>query len=111
MPPAKETLMPIKPANDSLHCPVTWLMGYFLASQRRQGTPPGQHCPITLTFRWFMTPRSYLPLTDPPSNSYQATSTTKTLLLTNLFALCLKVDNFATKVETLSHDLSMSKDQ
>ncbi|KAF7759726.1 hypothetical protein Agabi119p4_11421 [Agaricus bisporus var. burnettii] len=45
------------------------------------------------------------------STSYQATSTTKTLLLTNLFALCLKVDNFATKVETLSHDLSMSKDQ
>ncbi len=43
--------------------------------------------------------------------SHQATSATKTLLLTNLLALCLKLDNFATDTEILSHDLSMSKDQ
>lgn len=45
------------------------------------------------------------------THSHQATSATKTFLLTNLFALCLKLDNFATKTETLSHDLSLSKDQ
>ncbi|KXN83994.1 DNA-directed RNA polymerase I subunit rpa49 [Leucoagaricus sp. SymC.cos] len=45
------------------------------------------------------------------STSHQATSATKTFLLTNLFALCLKLDGFATNTVTLSNDLSMSKDQ
>ncbi|KAF9451334.1 Rpa49 subunit specific to nuclear RNA polymerase I [Macrolepiota fuliginosa MF-IS2] len=45
------------------------------------------------------------------STSHQATSATKTFLLTNLLALCLKLDDFATNTETLSHDLNMSKDQ
>ncbi|KAJ3572194.1 hypothetical protein NP233_g3247 [Leucocoprinus birnbaumii] len=45
------------------------------------------------------------------STSHQSTSATKTFLLTNLFALCLKVDNFATNTATLSNDLSISKDQ
>ncbi|KAH6904495.1 Rpa49 subunit specific to nuclear RNA polymerase I [Coprinopsis sp. MPI-PUGE-AT-0042] len=41
------------------------------------------------------------------SASYQSTSTTKTNLLTHVFALCLKLDKFATNPEMLAHDLSM----
>ncbi|KAJ3515004.1 hypothetical protein NLJ89_g2033 [Agrocybe chaxingu] len=41
------------------------------------------------------------------SSSYQATSTTKTNLLTHIFALCLKVDNYATNTKVVAHDLSM----
>ncbi|TFK24889.1 Rpa49 subunit specific to nuclear RNA polymerase I [Coprinopsis marcescibilis] len=41
------------------------------------------------------------------STTYQATSTTKTNLLTHMFALCLKVDKFATNTELLAADLSM----
>ncbi|EAU87662.1 Rpa49 subunit specific to nuclear RNA polymerase I [Coprinopsis cinerea okayama7 len=41
------------------------------------------------------------------STSYQSTSTTKTNLLTHIFALCLKVDQFATDTEMLAQDLSM----
>ncbi|CAA7262088.1 unnamed protein product [Cyclocybe aegerita] len=41
------------------------------------------------------------------SSSYQATSTTKTNLLTHILALCLKVDNYATNTKVIAHDLSM----
>jgi DNA-directed RNA polymerase I subunit RPA49 len=41
------------------------------------------------------------------STTYQSTSSTKTNLLTHIFALCLKLDNFATDTEVLAHDLSM----
>ncbi|PFH46283.1 hypothetical protein AMATHDRAFT_8014 [Amanita thiersii Skay4041] len=42
------------------------------------------------------------------SNKHQMTTRTKTMLLTHLFALCLKVDKFATDTTILAHDLSMS---
>lgn len=41
------------------------------------------------------------------STTYQSTSSTKTNLFTHIFALCLKLDNFATDTEVLAHDLSM----
>ncbi|TEB30416.1 Rpa49 subunit specific to nuclear RNA polymerase I [Coprinellus micaceus] len=41
------------------------------------------------------------------STTYQSTSSTKTNLLTHIFALCLKLDNFATDTEVLAHDLNM----
>ncbi|KAF9526022.1 Rpa49 subunit specific to nuclear RNA polymerase I [Crepidotus variabilis] len=45
--------------------------------------------------------------TSRGSSSYQATSSTKTSLLTHIFALCLKLDNYATDTKLLAHDLSM----
>ncbi|KAL9710601.1 DNA-directed RNA polymerase I subunit rpa49 [Leucoagaricus gongylophorus] len=45
------------------------------------------------------------------STNHQATSATKTFLLTSLFVLCLKLDKFATNTATLSNDLNMSKDR
>lgn len=39
--------------------------------------------------------------------SHQATSSTKTSLLTHIFALCLKVDNYAANTTLISQDLSM----
>ncbi|KAF4611652.1 hypothetical protein D9613_003821 [Agrocybe pediades] len=41
------------------------------------------------------------------TSSYQPTSATKTSLLTHAFALCLKVDNYATNTTVIAHDLSM----
>jgi DNA-directed RNA polymerase I subunit RPA49 len=41
------------------------------------------------------------------TNSHTPTSATETNLLTHVFALCLKVDNFATDTTVLAHDLSM----
>ncbi|KIK09570.1 hypothetical protein K443DRAFT_390225 [Laccaria amethystina LaAM-08-1] len=41
------------------------------------------------------------------STKHQATSATKTLILTNIFALCLKLDKFASDTDLLAHDLSM----
>jgi DNA-directed RNA polymerase I subunit RPA49 len=38
---------------------------------------------------------------------HQSTSATKTNLLTHMFALCLKLENFAADTETISKDLSM----
>ncbi|KAF9054188.1 Rpa49 subunit specific to nuclear RNA polymerase I [Panaeolus papilionaceus] len=43
--------------------------------------------------------------------SYQITSTSGTSLLTHIFALCLKVDGFATNTKVIAHDLSMSVTQ
>jgi DNA-directed RNA polymerase I subunit RPA49 len=40
-------------------------------------------------------------------NSHTSTSATETNLLTHVFALCLKVDDFATDTTVLAHDLSM----
>ncbi|GLB44229.1 putative rpa49 subunit specific to nuclear rna polymerase i [Lyophyllum shimeji] len=40
------------------------------------------------------------------SSSYVSTSATQTKLLTYLFALCLKVDNFASDTTVIAHDLS-----
>ena len=40
-------------------------------------------------------------------NSHTLTPATETNLLTHVFALCLKVDNFATDTTVLAHDLSM----
>ncbi|KAF8626021.1 hypothetical protein AX15_005111 [Amanita polypyramis BW_CC] len=42
------------------------------------------------------------------SNEHQMTNTTRTTLLTHLFALCLKVDNYATDTSIIAHDLSIS---
>ncbi|KAF8804406.1 RNA polymerase I associated factor, A49-like protein [Phlegmacium glaucopus] len=42
------------------------------------------------------------------SSSYQPTSATKTSLLTHIFALCLKIDNYATNTKLIAHDLSLS---
>ncbi|RXW17477.1 hypothetical protein EST38_g8375 [Candolleomyces aberdarensis] len=41
-------------------------------------------------------------------NLHQSTSATKTNLLTHMFALCLRLENFAADSETLAKDLSMS---
>jgi len=41
------------------------------------------------------------------STTHTPTSATETNLLTHVFALCLKVDNFATDTTVLAHDLSM----
>jgi len=41
------------------------------------------------------------------STSYQPTSATRTSLLTHIFALCLKLDNYASNTELIAHDLSM----
>ncbi|KAF8225355.1 Rpa49 subunit specific to nuclear RNA polymerase I [Tricholoma matsutake] len=41
------------------------------------------------------------------STNHVSTSATETNLLTHVFALCLKVDNFATDTTVLAHDLSM----
>jgi DNA-directed RNA polymerase I subunit RPA49 len=41
------------------------------------------------------------------SSTYQATSSSKIVLLTHLFALCLKLDSYATDTKVLAHDLSM----
>jgi DNA-directed RNA polymerase I subunit RPA49 len=38
---------------------------------------------------------------------YQPTSATRTSLLTHIFALCLKVDDYATDTQLIAHDLSM----
>ncbi|KAJ2923265.1 hypothetical protein H1R20_g13827, partial [Candolleomyces eurysporus] len=43
-----------------------------------------------------------------PEARHQSTSSTKTNLLTHMFALCLKLENFAADSETLAKDLSMS---
>ncbi|KAF9480293.1 RNA polymerase I associated factor, A49-like protein [Pholiota conissans] len=42
------------------------------------------------------------------SSAFHATSATKTLLLTHIFALCLKLDEYATNTTIVAHDLSMS---
>ncbi|RDB23792.1 DNA-directed RNA polymerase I subunit rpa49 [Hypsizygus marmoreus] len=42
------------------------------------------------------------------SSNLAATSATQTKLLTHIFALCLKVDNFATDTGVLAHDLGMT---
>ncbi|KAH9476998.1 DNA-directed RNA polymerase I subunit rpa49 [Psilocybe cubensis] len=42
------------------------------------------------------------------STSYHSTSATKTTLLTYTFALCLKVDDFASNTTVIAHDLSMT---
>ncbi|KJA17181.1 hypothetical protein HYPSUDRAFT_146886 [Hypholoma sublateritium FD-334 SS-4] len=42
------------------------------------------------------------------STSYQSTSATKTSILTHIFALCLKLDEYATNTTVIAHDLSMS---
>lgn len=39
--------------------------------------------------------------------SYQPTSATKTSLLTHIFALCLKLDNYASDTKLIADDLSM----
>ncbi|KAF5314385.1 hypothetical protein D9619_011794 [Psilocybe cf. subviscida] len=41
------------------------------------------------------------------SSTFQSTSATKTSLLTHIFALCLKLDDFATNTTVVAHDLSM----
>ncbi|KAK2465155.1 hypothetical protein APHAL10511_002847 [Amanita phalloides] len=41
------------------------------------------------------------------SNEHQMTTKTETTLLTHLFALCLRVDNYATDTTIIAHDLSM----
>ncbi|KAF8154095.1 RNA polymerase I associated factor, A49-like protein [Crassisporium funariophilum] len=41
------------------------------------------------------------------STSYQVTSATKTSLMTHIFALCLKLDNYATNTKVIAQDLSM----
>ncbi|KAF8999769.1 Rpa49 subunit specific to nuclear RNA polymerase I [Cyathus striatus] len=41
------------------------------------------------------------------SSAPQVTTATKTNLLTHIFALCLKLDNFATDTELIAQDLSM----
>ncbi|PPQ90265.1 hypothetical protein CVT25_013090 [Psilocybe cyanescens] len=42
------------------------------------------------------------------SSSYHSTSATKTSLLTYTFALCLKVDDYASNTTIIAHDLSMT---
>ena len=37
----------------------------------------------------------------------QITPQTETMLLSYMFALCLRVDDYATDTETVAHDLSM----
>ena len=41
------------------------------------------------------------------SSSHQSTSSSKTKLLTHMFALCLRVDKFASNTKVLAHDLSL----
>ncbi|OSX57880.1 hypothetical protein POSPLADRAFT_1155569 [Postia placenta MAD-698-R-SB12] len=41
------------------------------------------------------------------TNSVQVTTQTETMLLTYMFALCLRIDDFATDAELIAHDLSM----
>ncbi|KAF8176301.1 Rpa49 subunit specific to nuclear RNA polymerase I [Pholiota molesta] len=42
------------------------------------------------------------------SSTFQPTSATKTSLLTHIFALCLKLDEYATNTTIVAHDLSMA---
>ncbi|KAF8966904.1 RNA polymerase I associated factor, A49-like protein [Flammula alnicola] len=41
------------------------------------------------------------------SSTYQSTTATKTSLLAHIFALCLKLDEYATNTTIIAHDLSM----
>ncbi|KAG6866334.1 hypothetical protein C0991_005801 [Blastosporella zonata] len=45
--------------------------------------------------------------TSRGSTSHTSTSTTQTKLLTYMFSLCLKVDNFASDTSQIAHDLNM----
>lgn len=39
---------------------------------------------------------------------FRSTSQTETILLTHMFALCLRIDDYAADIATLAHDLSMA---